>query len=907
MASSTTNPPAAPDPFDLGIHTPANLNRGARAALLQNSPAAVNGTIGVSPGPRRMAQTPSSPLNASSIATATEGAERASPSSTFEQQPEYNAKLMVFQAFCAKFEEAAQQFTTGPQRRFAQQFADSFLDSWKRELSSAGPTIPKPTYSSVAAASPRTDRDRLTHRQQQQHGRRQTDPPHRQGQQTTIAPPRQDLRVFIRLEAGAPARAHSSYAIRTLIQEKVGVVSNKIRQVSQVRSGWAVLAADSETRDFLVEKQAEWAAELGATAVETNKEWFTYVVSDFPTRLTDFHGKEVDSNSIVSDEIEIQTGLKPVDIRPSRQFSDNPLTKTLLVSFLKPTKRFWSLFGSSAARLIDKTDRPRQCETCWGYHFARNCHRQPCINCLGPHQANSHKCPARPKRVHGVLRRLTKEQRGHVRTVGAEAYRQRHLAQQPESHLEAQQSATELQRDDAASHKQPSIRGPSPAASGALSCIMVATSPQAGYEAEAEPEHPRPGSPRKRRINNKKPLRIFQANVGKIPPAHDCALALADSERYDIVLLQEPWTAHTDTRSLTKTHPAYDTFTPVETWDGNDTRPRIMTYVRRDPRLLADQIRPFQTRDIQQMPPLQTASKKETADAFLRWMQSLDPLTLVVYSDGSLSSQGAASYGFTIHQGNFPVLDGSGRLGPAEVFDAEAAGALEGPRAAFTLQVSATQDIIVCLDNLAAATCLRGAPSDSSQDVFLEFQALVASHGATQVRWVPGHTDIPGNEQADKLSKAASSAPESEGAQPTLAYLRRIARQKPKEAFETWWSTAAPERYKRLNLKAATGSPPELSLPRASLHHLLAARSLHGDFAAYHQRFDHIDARLVCSCKRRKAPDHIFYCRKVPQRHRMRLSPSPNAAVNLAIGQDFTKFTKLSKASAFFGKICPHY
>jgi hypothetical protein len=222
----------------------------------------------------------------------------------------------------------------------------------------------------------------------------------------------------------------------------------------------------------------------------------------------------VDSDSIVSDEIEIQTGLKPVDIRPSRQFSDSPLTKTLLVSFLKPTKRFWSLFGSSAARLIDKTDRPRQCETCWGYHFARNCHRQPvcqrcgktghiidnctapeqCINCLGPHQANFHKCPARPKRGHGVLRRLTKEQRGHVRTVGAEAYRQRHLAQQPESHLEAQQS------DDIASHEQPSIRGPSPAASGAPSCIMVATSPQAGYEAEEEPEHPRPGSPRKRRI-----------------------------------------------------------------------------------------------------------------------------------------------------------------------------------------------------------------------------------------------------------------------------------------------------------------------------------------------------------------------------------------------------------------------
>ncbi|RKK27131.1 hypothetical protein BFJ67_g16296 [Fusarium oxysporum f. sp. cepae] len=174
-------------------------------------------------------------------------------------------------------------------------------------------------------------------------------------------------------------------------------------------------------------------------------------------------------------------------------------------------------------------------------------------------------------------------------------------------------------------------------------------------------------------------------------------------------------------------------------------------------------------------------SKLRTAPA----VQSLDPLSLVIYSDGSLSSQGAASYGFAIHQDSLPILHGSGRLGPAEVFDAEATGALEGLKAALNLQESVSRNIIICLDNLAAATCLRGIPSDSSQDVFLEFQALAASHGATEVRWVPGHADIPGNEQADKLAKAGSSAPEPEGARPTLAYLRRIARQKPKEAFET--------------------------------------------------------------------------------------------------------------------------
>ncbi|KAF6515539.1 hypothetical protein HZS61_004280 [Fusarium oxysporum f. sp. conglutinans] len=280
-----------------------------------------------------MAQTPSSPLVAATAAAATEGAARANSSSIFEQQPisiielandlvrehaeEYNAKLMVFQTFCAKFEEAAQQFATGPQR-----------PPDLRHLSLHTAASPPPRFPLPMSAQPaiiNNSTGNLTHLIAKCNRR-------------TSPPPRQDLRVFIRLEAEAPARAHSGYAIRTLIREKLGAVSDKIRQVFQVRSGWAVLAADSATRDFLVEKQAEWAAALKPIAVETNKEWFTYVVSDFPKRLTDFHGNEVDSDSIVSDEIEIQTGLTPVDIRQARQFSDNPLTKGLLVSFLKPTR-----------------------------------------------------------------------------------------------------------------------------------------------------------------------------------------------------------------------------------------------------------------------------------------------------------------------------------------------------------------------------------------------------------------------------------------------------------------------------------------------------------------------------------------------------------------------------------------
>jgi hypothetical protein len=96
--------------------------------------------------------------------------------------------------------------------------------------------------------------------------------------------------------------------------------------------------------------------DLRTTAVETNNKWFIYAVAEYSHILIDFHRNGLDSDSVVNDRVEIQTGLTPVDIRPSQHILDNPLTKTLLVSFSKPTKKYWSLFSSRAARLIDRTD-----------------------------------------------------------------------------------------------------------------------------------------------------------------------------------------------------------------------------------------------------------------------------------------------------------------------------------------------------------------------------------------------------------------------------------------------------------------------------------------------------------------------------------------------------------------------
>jgi len=459
--ATATGSHAGSDPFDLDNHIPLTFADLARAAQLRNSSPVVDRPIGVSPAPRRPARTPSSPVLRLSHSAATEGAQPAyasyrpslepilEPVSIVEganrvaqeQTDAYNAKLAVFHAFCESFDQAAKQFTSGIEHTFANQFATSFLDFWRQSLSILPPAT-APTYSSVVTGrSPRQPPG--------VHATPIAEAPPPAPQQTADirlqgrpipAPPKEDLRVFVRLDAEAPARNCESYAIRTHIAAKAGIDLHQIPAAFPVNSGWAIRTADATTRDLIVQRQFEWAEDLGAKSVEVSKKWYTYVVSHCPRRLTDLQGNEADYDAAVKDEIACQTGLTPVSIRPSRHDSNDLPNKTLIVSFLEPTQKSWRLFGSSRlARYIDKPTVPRQCDKCWDFHARHSCDRRPtckrcgkaghdsscaapeqCGNCLGPHAADFLKCPARPIRSHGAFRRLTKEEKTRVREMGAQ-------------------------------------------------------------------------------------------------------------------------------------------------------------------------------------------------------------------------------------------------------------------------------------------------------------------------------------------------------------------------------------------------------------------------------------------------------------------------------------------------------
>jgi len=206
-------------------------------------------------------------------------------------------------------------------------------------------------------------------------------------------------------------------------------------------------------------------------------------------------------------------------------------------------------------------------------------------------------------------------------------------------------------------------------------------------------------------------------------------------------------------------------------------------------------------------------------------------------------------FGYVIFRGQDEIGRGFGQLEQAEVFDAEAEGARHGLRAALDLlPEGVSPNITMCLDNTSVIRGLKGTPSPSSQEAFLDFRRIRKRYSGTiEVRWVPGHKGIKGNEIADELAKLGAT--EGEIANPgiaTLAHSKKMIKAQARKEFSAWWAENKPEYYQAYRLRASLKPSEELrELDRRTLHYLLAARTGHGDFREYYERFEHEDALLT--------------------------------------------------------------
>ncbi|KAM3450576.1 hypothetical protein NHJ6243_009779 [Beauveria neobassiana] len=280
--------------------------------------------------------------------------------------------------------------------------------------------------------------------------------------------------------------------------------------------------------------------------------------------------------------------------------------------------------------------------------------------------------------------------------------------------------------------------------------------------------------------------------------------------------------------------------------------------------------------------PGERLTKEKAVTEFEQWL-ACQPAGYIVFSDGSKTDTDTAGYGFAVFH-HRQLLDwGSGQLGRREVFDAEIHGALAGLKAAMQRN-SRLEPITVCMDNTSVIDCIGATAADSSQACFREFQKIGDKHPfLISIKWSPGHTGI------------------FDEHLPSVSYMKRQMKKQIAVDHRAWWVSVERTEYLKLGLGAELKKLPELSLPRRVLGYLLTARSQHGDFAEYHERFHPGQATLECPCGRQKSPTHLFYCWKIPGHLRVRLTPDPATAIGKFLGRSYKVYVRI--ADFYYSKI----
>jgi hypothetical protein len=73
-----------------------------------------------------------------------------------------------------------------------------------------------------------------------------------------VAPPRDDLRVFIRSDPDSSSWTRVNYTIRTHVAGRLGIDLARVPQASRTKTGWSVRATDIATRNLIIQRQSEW-------------------------------------------------------------------------------------------------------------------------------------------------------------------------------------------------------------------------------------------------------------------------------------------------------------------------------------------------------------------------------------------------------------------------------------------------------------------------------------------------------------------------------------------------------------------------------------------------------------------------------------------------------------------------
>jgi len=221
---------------------------------------------------------------------------------------------------------------------------------------------------------------------------------------------------------------------------------------------------------------------LDGVELKLPQTWFQYAVKGAPVsmhRVFDNVLVPIDEK-LVAEEVEAQTGAKPINCRPSQFGADATGRITWIIAFIAPVRAFTLFNTSQISRLIDKKAVISHHDPgCQGYcnpskcsrvHRCNHCatridqHEGPtntqctaplrCANCHGPFAAGHDACPAMPTRKSGQVLKPTKHQLDSLRRAGDRLYRAANKATSP---IPSQGAGLENPQPQAAASHVPNV------------------------------------------------------------------------------------------------------------------------------------------------------------------------------------------------------------------------------------------------------------------------------------------------------------------------------------------------------------------------------------------------------------------------------------------------------------------
>nr|ABW72065.1 TE1b [Blumeria hordei] len=306
----------------------------------------------------------------------------------------------------------------------------------------------------------------------------------------------------------------------------------------------------------------------------------------------------------------------------------------------------------------------------------------------------------------------------------------------------------------------------------------------------------------------------------------------------------------------------------------------------------------------------------EEEDKVTRLLHSVQASDICAYSDRSSEGHGRSAWGFVLKRDGKTLLKGCGIKHGGEVLDAEILGARKALEAALEAALglldrenggrNGRQRVNVLIDSQSVVKALSTGTSTTSLDDVHQFRAL-SKNARVSVKWIPAHSGIEGNEEADRAARfrASGNLPikESQPGSVTLAYVRRLMNQKRQALLDDWWEESCPPRYRKLCLLMRRRKPREQTLSRRLLRELISARTGHGNFASCHRRFNNFTSSMECACGGETSSLHFIHYRlQAHQTRRLRGTISHHDFAHKLLGPKcLENLTRFAQETGCFG------